>query len=866
MPFFSISNLVGFSIKWAYAVFAACGLLFGLSVYYAATHFSISTDTSQLIAADVPWRKLETAFDRAFPSRVGLTLVVVDAPAPEQASRAADELEIRLKGNKAAIKSVRRPDASTFFARNGLLFLSQQDLAEKSAQLLKAQPFLGVLAADPSLRGLAQTFSLMSLGVREKETTFEAIGAPMQSFTAALEAASRGETAAFSWQELLTGAKAKPAELRRLILVQPILDFADLEPGRAAAAVIRQAASDLGLTAKNGYRVRLTGPVPLADEEFATVADGALANGIGTVLVVLFILWMALRSARIILAVFICLAAGMAMTAAAGLMLVETLNLISVAFAVLFVGLGVDFGLQFSVRYREERHGVDNVTAALTAAAAKSGTPLLLAAAATAAGFYSFLPTDYRGISELGLIAGTGMMIAFGTSVTLLPALLDRLRPPPEPVPMGYAFLAPVDQFLARRRTAVLIATAVVSLGGLPFLAMVQFDFNPLNLRSRQAESVSAFIDLMQDPATSPNTIDILSPGVAEATALAKKLEQLPQVEQVITLASFVPPDQEAKLAQIQDLSILLSPTLYPPEVLKAPADAEVVAALGKAADDLLTAASEPLTPGAGIARRLAQAMTALAVAAPGRRVLAGDILLPGFAQVLAQTRDALKAEPVAIGTLPPELTSDWLTPAGQARLEIFAKGNTNDNAVLKKFVDSVRDIAPQATGTPVSIQESGKTIVHAFLVAGAFALISIAALLYLVLRRIGDVVLTLVPLILAGVVTLEICGAAGLPLNFANIIALPLLLGIGVAFKIYFVMAWRAGETGLLQSSLTRAVFFSAMTTATAFGSLWLSKHPGTSSMGRLLALSLVTTLAAAVLFQPALMGPPRSKDRDAR
>jgi hypothetical protein len=117
--------------------------------------------------------------------------------------------------------------------------------------------------------------------------------------------------------------------------------------------------------------------------------------------------------------------------------------------------------------------------------------------------------------------------------------------------------------------------------------------------------------------------------------------------------------------------------------------------------------------------------------------------------------------------------------------------------------------------------------------------------------------------LLLAGAVTLEITVLIGLPLNFANIIALPLLLGLGVAFKIYFVMAWRAGTTNLLQSSLTRAVFFSAMTTATAFGSLWLSKHPGTSSMGKLLALSLVCTLAAAILFQPALMGPPLNGPR---
>ena len=184
----------------------------------------------------------------------------------------------------------------------------------------------------------------------------------------------------------------------------------------------------------------------------------------------------------------------------------------------------------------------------------------------------------------------------------------------------------------------------------------------------------------------------------------------------------------------------------------------------------------------------------------------------------------------------------------------------------MPPFSNSPRRCArstPPPWASPSPFRNLGNTVVRAFIEAGLWALLSISLLLFIVLRRISDVLLTLVPLLLAGVVTLEITVLIGLPLNFANIIALPLLLGLGVAFKIYFVMAWRAGTTNLLQSSLTRAVFFSAMTTATAFGSLWLSKHPGTSSMGKLLALSLVCTLAAAILFQPALMGPPRKIDR---
>src|SRR5205823_2878411 len=278
--------------------------------------------------------------------------------------------------------------------------------------------------------------------------------------------------------------------------------------------------------------------------------------------------------------------------------------------------------------------------------------------------------------------------------------------------------------------------------------------------------------------------------------------------------------------------------------------------AMAHAGQDLAAVSAGAHGSGTDTAKRLSAALTTLADGPPDGRRRAEHSLLSGLALVLDQVRDALSAGPVTRADLPTELVHDWVARDGRARIEVFAKGDSNDNQTLLRFVAAIQSLAPDAIGTPVAIQESGHTVVIAFMHAGFWALASISLLLLLVLRRLTDVLLTLVPLILAGVVTLELCVLFDLPLNFANIIALPVLLGVGVAFKIYFVMAWRAGRTNLLQSSLTRAVFFSGMTTATAFGSLWLSNHPGTSSMGKLLALSLACTMAAAVLFQPVLMG----------
>jgi hopanoid biosynthesis associated RND transporter like protein HpnN len=646
--------------------------------------------------------------------------------------------------------------------------------------------------------------------------------------------------------------------------MRPILDFNALEPGGAATAAIRKAAQDANLAGEYNAKVRLTGPVPIANDEFATVQEGALVTHTGTVLIVLFILWCALKSPKIIGAVFITLVIGLSVTTAIGLMLVGAFNLISIAFFVLFVGLGVDFGIQYSVRYRAERHEIDGLEPALEKAAEYSAVPLTLAAVATAAGFLSFLPTDYKGVSELGKIAGAGMIIAFLAAVTVLPALLKILNPPGEAEPLGFKFLAPVDSFLDRHRVGVVAATLGVAVLGLPLLYFLQFDFNPMNLRSAKVESVATYLDLRRDPNTGTNAVEVLAPSVAAAKEIQARLAKIPEVSRTVSLDSFIPDDQPAKLAIIRKAAASLNPILNETSRGTAPSDEENVAALKGSVDSLRKTAGDDKGPGAAAARRLADALAKLAQADKAMRDRAETTFISPLNVALDQVRGLLKAQPVSIKTLPPDILADWTSSDGRTRVEAQPKGDPNDNDTLRSFAAAVLKVEPNAIGGPISILKSGDTIVSAFIQAGGWALLSIAILLWIVLKRIGDVLLTLVPLVLAGVVTLEICVLIGLPMNFANIIALPLLLGIGVAFKIYYVTAWRAGQTDLLQSSLTRAIFFSALTTATAFGSLWLSSHPGTSSMGKLLALSLVTTLAAAVLFQPALMGRPRDTNEE--
>ena len=425
---------IAFCIAYPRWVVSGALVLTILCSWYAATHFAMTTDINQLISGASPGRQRELAFEKAFP-QFDTIIAVVDAPTPEQVSQAARALGAKLSGEKDQFRSIEELQGGSFFSRNGLLFIPVEQLGKQTTMLSQAQRLIQVLAADPSLRGSIRALQFGLLGVQSGKLKLDDMKWPLTLAAETIEQINADKPASFSWDALVQGHKPKPSELMRFLKIQAVLDYSELEPGLKASNAIRKAAEDLNLASGYQARVRLTGPVPMNDDEFATIKENAALNAAITIAVVLFILWMALRWFRIIFAVFAALIVGLSVTAALGMLLVGSLNLISVYFAVLFVGLGVDFGLQFSVRYRAERHEVDGLHEALLHTGRRAGAPLTLAALATAAGFLAFLPTAYKGLSELGLIAGFGMLIAFLTSITLLPALLSMLKPRSEPPP-----------------------------------------------------------------------------------------------------------------------------------------------------------------------------------------------------------------------------------------------------------------------------------------------------------------------------------------------------------------------------------------------------------------------------------------------
>ncbi len=801
--------------------------------------------------------------ETAFPQLRDVMVVVVDGATPELAEDAATRLAQKLAGDTAHFRRVSRPDGGEFFAREGLLFSSPADVASATRALVDAQPLLGPLAADPSLRGVTAAIGTMADGAASGAVSLDRIDQPLSALDAASAAVLAGRTAPFSWQALFAskgGALAPPK--RRLILVQPVLDFTDLMPGHAASDAVRAASAALGLDAAHGLGVQVTGEVPLADEEFASIADNIGLVAMIMLLAMVLTLWFAVRSARLVAAILLTIVLGLLITMALGLLVVGRFNLISVAFIPLFVGLGVDFCIQICVRYNAERADGALPAAAMVQAVEALERSLALAAAAIFLGFAAFLPTAYVGIAELGVIAGMGMIVTLALSLSLLPALVllfgaDRSRRD-----AGLPGLAALDRWLTRQRRGVLWSFVAALALSVALLPLVGFDFNPLHLRDPHGAAMMALADLTRDPDRTPETIDVLAASPAQARALAARLSALPEVSQVISLDSFVPDNQPPKLAQIADAALLLDVTLNPLDIAPPPSDAELIAALQQCAAKLRAAAGSGQGAGARHARALAEDFDRLARGSAAQRSTLSARLAMPLGVMLDQMRAALQAAPVTRADLPPELVHDWVTADGRARLQVFPKGDTADNRVIRRFRDAVAGVTPAISGLPVATQAAAGTVALAFVEAGLLALVLVSLLLYAMLRDAREVLFTLAPVVLSIFLTLGTCVLIGQPINFANIIAFPLLLGVGTAFHIYFVMAWRGGATELLQSSLARAVLFSALATGSAFGSLWLSHHPGTASMGKILMISLVWTLVCALIFEPALLGPPQRRD----
>jgi hypothetical protein len=839
------------------SLFATVGL-----AIYAANHFRIDTEMSDMISDKLPYRKLDKEFRRAFPQFKETIVVVIDADTPEAARLYRDKLAERLKKESGLFKGIYTPGSGDFFERNGLLYLSVKDLEALSEKLAIGQPLLGLISKDLTLRGLFSVIERM-VGQEGDIEQKKKLVPLFDRLAQTIESSTASRPRPLSWQELILGDAAADAS-RQFIILDPVPNYETLSGGEAGIKTIYRIRDELGLHQASGVRVRLTGDVVLNYENLLAARKGMGFTTLISFLLVAIAITIGLGSPRFVLACLVTLLLGLVWTLAFAIFFVGRLNLISVAFGVLFIGLSIDYGIQYCIRYRELVVSGFGHHEAIIGTAKGLGVSLLVCTVAAAIGFYSFLPTPYNGVSELGLIAGTGMLINLFLTITVLPALLTLL-PFKKIGTKELAPRRPLYQMLYKHAKAVVAGMIAIGIGAAFFVPKLYFDYNPLNLYDPHCEAVLTIRELFKNERTTPWTISVLAGNAKEAKEMVGRLKNLKEVQEAITFTSFIPEDQSRKLAILSDIALFMPPGLgmLKTEKLSYEKKVESLQSLESSLKKVLATAREKdgayITSISRLLGSLEQFKKVLTKPENGKEALdkLEQNVLSYLPNLFRALDTSLRASLVKERDLPQELRSRYVTPDGRYRVEVFPRENILEPDSLKRFVEAVRTLAPNSTDTPVVIREAGNAVVRSFLLATLYALLAITLFMLIELKSISDTVLVLLPLGLSLLITGAASVIFDIPFNFANVIVVPLLLGSGVE-GIYLIHRFRTDPPpsgNMLETSTARALFFSTLTTILSFSTLSFSPHQGMASMGKLLTICIASLMITTLIFLPALL-----------
>jgi hopanoid biosynthesis associated RND transporter like protein HpnN len=844
---------------------AATLLLTLASALYAVENLGIQGDTNSLFSSDLPFKRAEQRYYSSFPTQFETMFVVIDAVTPERAGEAADRLAERLRAQPDDFGMVFLPGGGEFFERHAFLYLDTAELEDLADRLAEAQPYLAELSRDGSLRGLASILARGARAVRDGDVAPERLSAIYERTAEALDARVEGLPYHLSWAEVLAAREFEGDPRRRVMLVQPVLHVEEIQPAKRAIEAVRRSARELGLTPEDGVQVRITGDVALSYEEIEVVKRQAATAGLVSFVLVGVILMAALRSARLVLATLFSLAAGLVLTAGFTAVAIGHFNMISAAFAVLFIGLGVDFGIHVCTRYRELLGEGGEHREALRETARMVGSSLALCAITTAIGFFAFVPTEFVGVAELGLISGAGMLISLFVMLTLLPALLSVVPTPTVGRRVrGTSWSGDLIELPVRYPRVVRWMALALGLSAVLLLPKARFDNNPINVRDPSSESVKTFVELLEKGTSSPWSLNLLADDSTQARELAARLRELPNVDRVVTLADFVPDDQQEKLDIIEEVALFLGPVADPSGDVPHLSPAESIESLGHLEHELARLPIDELP------REFAAVVVALRAALERylARVESGDpgvslasleaSLLGTLPEQLRVLNAALGARRVTLENLPATLVDQMVGRDGKVRVQVFPTADLSNQAALAAFVDGVREIDPRAAGSASEIIGAGRTVVAALQQALLSAFVAVTLLVLALWRRLTDTALVLIPLALATSLTVATAVLLEIPFNYADVIVLPLLLGIGVDSGIHLVHRARISadpSLNLLSTSTARAVAYSALTTIASFGTMGLATHRGLATLGQLLTIGVGFTLLCNLVVLPSLI-----------
>ncbi len=850
-----VAAMVGYVARRARLVLLMIIMLTAVAGWYGAERFRMNSDLGSLIEQEAGWRDDFDRFEAEFPMLIDTAMVVVWGESFHGVENTTRRIEHALRERADVFQDVYSPGNDPFFRDHVLLYLDLDRLQDTVDRLAEAQPMLTAVAEDPTLRGV---LGVVGDGVvHEPVTGFDRM---LDLLIESADGVLRGEGGAIAWADEFfeTGDE----RIFRVVFAKGRATNGDLLPN---ATIMTELSKLLASTHLDpGVTVQVGGEIALAYEEIKAAQQGVATAGTLSFVLLAIVLFIGIRSARIIIATVTLVVVGVIWTSAWAMLSVGEFNTLSLVFLAMFFGLGVDFSIHYCLRYEEAlSQGDDNVTA-LVRAASSVGGAIMLCSITTAIGFLGFVATDYAGLADLGIISAGGMVVAAALTFLFLPAFFVTFGAPRR---LRAVDVPSVDRWvkaMVRSRSFALPVLLVLSAGAVYIDRQAYFDFSVLALRDQGSPSMQTLRLLNEEGIVTDYSLAVLGDAPAGDSSL-HRVAALSVVKEVRSPEGFLPEDQDEKLTVIADISILLDSALNPVRKQERLSDDERLAVLRELVALIAANPSSDELHGP----RLNRLQVSLASLTERGSAAIRSFELGVVADLeteLDWLRRAVAVRAMKFEDLPDAMSSRLVSANGVYLSQVLPEQDIGRVENLKAFVEQVRAVAPDATGRPVIEWGVGQIVVASFIEALTIAVIGIAVVLVVALRSARDAMLVLTPLVLAAVFTVAVAVVLDIPFNMANILVLPLIFGLGVDNGIHVVDRYRrVRDVGhLMHSSTPRAVLLSTLTTVGAFASLMLSPHQGTASIGALLTIAVMFLLVFTVFVLPMLLSTMAGSAQD--
>lgn len=857
--------LTPFLTAWITWISNRAGLIMAMTIlltigagYYAISAFSMNSDNSLLIRQDTHWKQVNQEFLNTFPQYDQNTFVVVSGNKPNEVSNVARHLASNIRANDSVFRTVYSPASSQFAQDHALLYLEPDTLNDTISKLADAQPFLTAVATDDSLRSVLE---LVLDALNSDESLPTGFTRMLDALSSAAEQALTGDSKPISWRDELF--QVEDDTFYQVIFIQGQQNFGEDLPNAQIIEALQSTISDLSHPYRDRVTIRLTGQVPLEHQEIVSALDSAqLAGTLALIILVLVLTW-GIRSVWIVAAVYLTMIVGLIWTAAFAMFAIGQYNTISIIFLVMFIGLGVDFAVHICLKFQEARLRLDKMNA-LIETGTELGPAIMLCGVTSAIGFLAFVPTEYIGLAEMGIISGGGMIIAVVLSLTLIPVFFAVSGDPRPATDVPFAGL--LSRVVAENSKL----TSYITFGVAAVLTLIatqaQFDYSTLSLKDPKSEAMETLIELQREDIITDFALTYVADDLDAANNAREKLEELAVVSDVKTPTDYLPVDQKENLYILEDARFFLDSLFAPPPPPVPWEDENLLLMLSGIDTSLHNTLRKPgLGPDTNdnspelvaSLTRFRKTVSDLQEASSDTRALYSELIVPPIKSEIEWLKTALEPEEVTFERLPLRLQERLIAKDGRAVVSITPEEDVVPVEAMRRFTTDVMAVVPEITGRPVLDLGIGDIVITAFQTAILIAVFVIFLILLITLRSLVDSILVFIPLAMTAMLTLSVSVLIDLPLNMANVVVIPLIFGLGVDNGIHIVKRFHQSSSveALVHSSTPKAVFLSNLTTLGTFCALSFSSHQGIYSIGVLLTIGLTSLIFLTLVSLPALL-----------